>query len=277
MPLRKTWPARPWGLLCFCSAQDPAPSWRRGAGHPALGVRAAAQLFLGQLTTVFDSSAPGQGTLVGTGACVVLDFKPLVLLAMPLPRATHPPVPGASVSVSRGPCCAGVDSLLLPQSKAQLCTCRLPSCPASRLPEWKPLTAYILGRQRTSLSLVVPQHQFVTHFTRRWPSASPLYGTFLSPGAPAGLWPDAAATCFGSCLGCYAPGCQRASQLPSLFGAEVFSFVGVFFLWDLCRLLLFSSRGFYIPSQRPISSHSQEILGLLLVFSKISIYLRQSR
>lgn len=228
MPFCTNRPARPWGRLCFCSAQEPAPSWGRRAGVPVLGRIAAAQLFLRQSTSVFDSSLPAKARLSPPlppgveGGSAALD--------LPLPRATHPPASEASISVGI------VFSLLCwlgrpPAASMKLscvyAACRPPQHPGFQGKRLLQLTS--LGRRKQACRLWCLSTNLSPTSLSAGPQLLLCMESFFPMAAPAGLRPDIGITCFGSSHWHYSQGCQHTSLLPSFSDAKVFSLIDVFF------------------------------------------------
>ena len=183
MALCKTWPAGPGCTLCLprSGACTLLRTWCRqprvrppGLRHSCLG----------------DSRLQCSVPPLPAEACslawrdVLRRSLGLRREALPLPGALHPPVLQAGLSVL-------TESSLLcwrgqpPAASAKPCLCPLSPAGPLQHPGFQgeslsQLTSSEL--EKTSLPLVMPQHQFVTHFTPRWPPASPLYGIFLSHG-----------------------------------------------------------------------------------------------
>lgn len=122
------------------------------------------------------------------GGCAVSGLESLVLRAVPLLRATHPPVRRpVSLFAPCVPSCAGGAGLHRLGVRSAVCV--PPAClPAPRLPEREPRTAHIPGRtQETSLAPVGPRHRSVSHFAGPWPSASSAW-QLPFPGCSRGAW-----------------------------------------------------------------------------------------
>lgn len=117
----------------------------------------------------------------------MLGLESLVLRAVPLLRATHPPVQRpVSLLASCVPSCAGLHRLGAQLSRV-CAACLPPGIQASRARASHRIHPGAGAGNKPGA--VVPGHRFVSHFTGRWPGL-PLCGLFPSHGCASWAWAD---------------------------------------------------------------------------------------
>lgn len=170
---------------------------------------------------------------VGPGGCVVLDLEALVLCALFLPGAMHPPVQRPS-SLFAYVFCAVLAVIASCHLRVKLsCIYRLPACLPPQQPGFQSKSLLQLtssGRRKQACRLWCLSTNLSPTSLGAGPRLLLCMVPFFPIAAPAGLWPDIGITCSGSSLWHYSPRCQHIFLLPSFSDPKVFSLIDVFFL-----------------------------------------------